>query len=74
LDWYLLREWGPPYEGGWRDWPAGEFARARAARNVYLSMKGYRDAKDLPAWADANPQAWELVTKILDMRTANGNG
>jgi len=31
-------------------------------------MTGYRDAKDLPTWADANPQAWELVTKILDMR------
>ena len=50
-----MRDWGMPHAGGWYDWPAGEFARARAARNVYIAMSGFKAAKDLPAWCNANP-------------------
>jgi hypothetical protein len=50
------------------DWPAGEFARARAARNVYVAMSGFKAAKDLPAWCNANPAGWDIVTMILNMK------
>lgn len=59
---------GATLEGGWLDWPAGEFARARAARNVYVAMSGFKDAKDLPAWCDNNPAAWNIVTMVLNMK------
>ena len=68
LDWWLMRDWGSPYAGGWLDWPAGEFARARAARNVYVAMSGFKAAKDLPAWCNANPAGWDIVTMILNMK------
>ena len=57
-----------PYAGGWYDWPAREFARARAARNVYIAMTGYRDAANIVDWCNANPTAWELVSGVLSLR------
>lgn len=70
LDWYLFREWGPPHAGGWQEWPAREFVLARAARNVYLAMSGYKNARDIVAWTNDNPQGWELVSSVLSMRMA----
>jgi hypothetical protein len=56
LDWWLMRDWGSPYAGGWLDWPAGEFARARAARNVYVAMSGFKAAKDLTRMVQRQPR------------------
>ena len=67
-----MRDWGAPYDGGWLGWPAGEFARARAARNVYVAMSGFKTARDLPAWCDANPAAWNIVTMVLNMKLQGG--
>jgi len=57
-----------PHEGGWLDWPAREFSLARAARNVYVALTGYRNARNIVQWCDANPQAWELVAHIMSLK------
>lgn len=63
-----------PHEGGWLDWPAREFFLARAARNVYVAMTGYRNAKKVVEWCDANPQAWDLVAHIMSLKEEAANG
>ena len=63
-----MREWGAPMAGGWLDWPAADFARARVARNVYVALTGYRGAADTVAWCNANPAAWELVSHVFALR------
>lgn len=68
LDLWLYREWGAPYPGGWMDWPANEFARARTARNIYTAMNGYKQAFDKVAWCNDNPTGWELVSYVLALR------
>ena len=68
LEWYQFNEWGGPYPGGWMDWPAAEFARARVARNVYMALSGWRDTKNAVEWANANPTAWELVTYVMTLK------
>lgn len=75
LDYWIYREWGAPWPGGWLDWPAADFARARYARNVYLALAGYRDAIDKVAWCDANPTAWQLVSYVWTLKSeVTGNG
>jgi hypothetical protein len=69
-----MRDWGMPHEGGWLDWPAREFALARAARNVYIAMTGFKSARNLADWCNANPPAWEIVSGILAMKAENANG
>ena len=74
LDWWRFREWGAPYAGGWLDYPAAEFARARAAKNVYIAMNGFKAARDLPTWCDANPDAWNLVSYVLGLKQEAADG
>jgi len=31
-------------------------------------MSGFKAARDLPAWCDANPAAWNIVTMIMNMK------
>jgi hypothetical protein len=64
----LYRNWGAPFSGGWMEWPAAEFNRARAATNVYIALSGYRHATDKVGWCNANPEAWELVSYVFAMR------
>jgi hypothetical protein len=71
LDWWLLRDWGMPHEGGWLEWPAREFAGARVARNVHIAMSGFRDARNVVEWCNSNPRAWELVSRIMAMKQEN---
>ena len=68
LDYWIYREWGAPFAGGWLDWPAAEFARARYARNIYLALVGYRDAVDKVAWCDGNAAAWNLVSYVWTLK------
>ncbi len=62
-----------PYSGGWLDWPARDFTRARAARNVYVAMTGYKNARDIVQWCNSNPAAWELVSGVMSMRLKAAN-
>lgn len=50
------------------EWPAREFNLAKAARNVYIAMNGYRDATNKVQWCDDNPTAWQLVSYVLALR------
>ena len=74
LDWWLFRDWGQPYPTGWQEWPLREFTRARAARNVYVAMTGYKEARDVVTWCNSNPAAWELVSGVMSMRMKANNG
>jgi hypothetical protein len=56
------------------DYPAAEFARARAAKNVYLAMSGFKQASDLVAWSDANPEAWAVVSYVLELKDEAAHG
>ena len=56
------------------DYPAAEFARARAAKNVYLAMSGFKQASDLVAWSDANPEAWAVVSYVLELKDEVAHG
>lgn len=64
----LSENWGAPWEGGFATWPAREFARMRAARNLYRAYDGYRRAPDKIAWIDANPGAWDVAAMVLELR------
>ena len=76
LDWWTLREWGTPHSGGWLEWPARDYARARAARNVYVAFQGWHDTKNAAQWCNDNPAAWELVSSVMAMKEGadNDNG
>ncbi len=56
------------------DYPAAEFARARAAKNIYIAMSGFVAARDLVTWCDANPAAWDLVSYVYELKTEAANG
>ena len=67
-----MRDWGMPHAG---KLPGGPVIPA--ARNVYVAMSGFKAAKDLPAWCNANPAGWDIVTRVLNMKaqsqTTGGN-
>lgn len=56
------------------EYPAGEFNRARVAKNVYIAMNGFKAARDLPSWCDANPDAWDLVSYVLALKDEASHG
>lgn len=72
LDYFVYRAWGNPTGGGWMDWPAAEFAAARAAANVYVAMSGYRDASNKVLWCDANPAGWGVVSYVFALQEEEG--
>ena len=74
LDWWLFRDWGQPYPGGWLDWPAREFTRARAARNVYVAMTGHKDAEDVVTGCQRNPAGWGLGSSVMGMEIKANKG
>lgn len=70
---FVLRvnRWGNPTGGGWHDWPAGMVRRAGYADSVYRSYSAYKSsAGHTTQWANRNPQAFELVSQLLEQRMA----
>lgn len=56
------------------DWPAAEFARARAAANVYVALSGYQSATNKVIWCDTNPAGWEVVSYVFALQDEITNG
>lgn len=67
---WRVRRWGAPYADGWMDWPAGLVDKMAIAENVYNACLSYRNvpAGGGVAWTQRNPQAWQIVSKILAQR------
>jgi hypothetical protein len=48
-------------------WPQRTLDGYRIARNVYESMRGYVRAENKVAWANANPEAWQIAGRVLSL-------
>lgn len=65
---------GDPFGGGWMEWPQDLLTGYRMARNVYESMRGYVGAQNAAAWANANPEAWQIVGRVLALEMERDDG
>ena len=63
---------GDPYGGGWLEWPAGLPQRVMTVRNVDRAVSLYRANSGNPKWVNANPQIFEVVTNLWNMRKEAG--
>lgn len=51
------------------DLPPAHFYESRLAMNVYGALSGYvQAAGSTVQWTQRNPQAWNMVAKILEVR------
>lgn len=60
-----VQAFGDPFGGGWMAWPYEMLAAYRLARNVYEAMRGYVNAEHKVKWANAHPEAWQIVGRVL---------
>ena len=60
--------WGQPFSTGWMELPAAFVTRMTVARNYYKALKGFNGAKKAADWANANPDAFRLVTNVQIMQ------
>lgn len=59
--------WGVlPEGGGLRDQPAGWLDKMAHLWAVYSGIKAYRDAPNAAKWAQAHPDAWEIVASARE--------
>lgn len=61
---------GLPESGGQLDQPAGLLKRMRAASTAYDAWRAWiqNGGKDIKAFKERNPTAWEIVKMILKER------
>jgi len=57
-----------PEDGGLRNQIAGELSRMAVALNVYRAVKGWKSSAVWAQWAKDNPQSWEMVQMVLELR------
>lgn len=59
----------------WDDVPADIASKLRQLRAVYNAYKGYANAgaqNATVAWTQQHPDAWDLVTRIMQYRKVHG--
>ena len=54
------------------DQPAGMLSRRTAAGNVYSAWKGLTMAKNKVEWQESHAEAWDVCTRVMKLRNANG--
>lgn len=70
-------DWGGVPQGEWLDLPADLAHKLRGYRNVYDAFRSYRNAGAQNAtvpWTKQNPDAWDLVSKIISVRKMRKRG
>ena len=64
----------PPNAGGQRGQPVGWLDRMSMALNYYHAMKAYLKADNKAAWANDNPDVWEIVAFVRQAQRRRDNG
>lgn len=66
---WRIERWGPPFEGGWMNWPAGLINRIERVHNVYQAHKNYASfGGNIVQFTQSQPDSWNVITYVMKLR------
>jgi hypothetical protein len=54
--------------------PAGLLSRINISLNYYHAISGYLSAKKVTQWTSNNPEAWDIVSWVINQRMERKRG